>query len=151
MPNRDSYIEFLLEWLAPLGEVTTKSMFGGHAVYCFGTPFALVADNALYLKADDVNRPHFVARGLEPFHPFDNPDAVMQYYQSPPELFEDREALLLWAGGAVAAGTRARLKKKSGTQPASRKQSAARKKPKSLKRVSAPRRAKKKTPRLRRP
>jgi DNA transformation protein len=75
--------------------------------------FALVANNALYLKADDHNRPAFEARGLEAFHPFEDADAVMQYYEAPPELFEDRKALLEWGGGAVAAGLRARDKKKS--------------------------------------
>ena len=112
MPNRTSYIEFLLEQLSPLGEVTMRSMFGGHVVYCRGTPFALVANNALYLKADDHNRPHFEARDLEAFHPFEDPKAVIQYYESPPELFEDRQALLHWAGGAVAAGQRAHAKKR---------------------------------------
>jgi TfoX/Sxy family transcriptional regulator of competence genes len=37
--------------------------------------FALVANNEVYLKADVVNQPSFVARG-----------------QGPPEIFEDREA-----------------------------------------------------------
>lgn len=111
MPNRESYIEFLLEHLAPLGEVTARRMFGGHVIYCLGTPFALVSKNALYLKADDQNRGQFEGRGLEAFHPFDDPQASMNYYQSPPELFEDRDALMLWAGGAVAAGRRAHARK----------------------------------------
>jgi DNA transformation protein len=97
MPNRASYLEFLLEQLAPLGDVTTRSMFG--------------------LKADDHNRPAFEARGLEAFHPFEDANAVMQYYEAPPEMFEDPKALLDWAGGAVAAGRRAKAKKKPRKKP----------------------------------
>ena len=128
MPNRESYMEFLLEQLSPLGDVTARSMFGGHVVYCRGVVFALVANNALYLKADDHNRPAFEARGLEAFHPFEDSGAVMQYYEAPPELFEDRKALLDWAGGSVAAGQRARAKK----MPHKPRKPGSRKKPRKL-------------------
>jgi DNA transformation protein len=113
MPNRNSYLEFLLEQLAPLGEITTRGMFGGHTLYCDGVVFALVADNALYLKADDHNRPGFASRGLGAFRPFKDQAGVMQYYQAPPEMFEDPDALRHWGGGAVAAGQRAVAKKKA--------------------------------------
>ena len=42
-------------------------MFGGYGVYLDRTMFALVADNALYLKVDDDSRGEFEAAGLEPF------------------------------------------------------------------------------------
>ena len=51
MPNRSSYLEFLIEQVSPLGEITSRSMFGGHAVYCDGTVFAPVASDTLYLKS----------------------------------------------------------------------------------------------------
>ena len=112
MPNREAYLEFLLEQLAPLGDVTTRGMFGGHILYCDGFVFALVADNALYLKTDDHNRPDFVRRGLDAFRPYEDRADAMKYHEAPPELFEDRDALLRWGGGAVAAGRRAAAKKK---------------------------------------
>jgi len=37
----------------------------------------------------------------------------MQYYQAPPEIFEDADALLRWGRGAVAAGRRGQAKKRS--------------------------------------
>ena len=111
MPNRASYIEFLVEQLSPLGEITTRRMFGGHAVYCDGTVFALVASDALYLKVDDQNRTQFETSGLQAFHPFGDERLVIQYYQAPPEIFEDADALRRWGGGAVAAGRRGQAKK----------------------------------------
>jgi TfoX/Sxy family transcriptional regulator of competence genes len=35
----------------------------------------------------------------------------MQYYETPPEIFEDPEAMKRWAGAAIAAGRRAHAKK----------------------------------------
>jgi len=110
MANRESYVEFLLEQLAPLGDVTGRRMFGGHALYCNGVVFALVSENALYLKVDDQNRAQFEARGLDAFRPYEDQTVALGYFEAPPELFEDREALMLWGGGAVAAGSRAAAK-----------------------------------------
>jgi DNA transformation protein len=111
MANRASYIEFLVEHLSSLGEITTRRLFGGNSLYCNGTVFALVARDTLYLKADDANRREFEARRLEPLHPFGDESKSMGYYQAPAELFEDADALRHWGEGAVAAGLRASQKK----------------------------------------
>lgn len=111
MANRASYIKFLIEHLRPLGEITTRRLFGGNSLYCDGVVFALVAKDTLYLKVDDRNRPEFESSALEAFHPFGDESKAMGYYQAPAELFEDADALLRWGGGAVAAGRRASAKK----------------------------------------
>lgn len=105
------YMDFLHEQLAPLGEITSRKMMGGHCVYCNGVIFALVANDTLYLKADDVNRPDFEKAGLPAFKPFDDKPTVMQYYLAPPEVFESEQDLRKWAGGSVQAGLRAPKKK----------------------------------------
>jgi len=120
MPNRASYIEFLIEQLSPLGEITTRRLFGGNSLYCDGIVFAVVANDTLYLKADDGNRSEFESSGLEPLHPFGDATKSMQYYEAPPELFEDQNALRRWGGGAVAAGRRAHAKKPKRPRPKKR-------------------------------
>lgn len=112
MANRREYLDYLSEWLSPLGEITMKGMFGGHAVYCGGLIFALVADNVLYLKVDDVSRPRFEALSLSPFQPFPDKPGTMSYYPVPPEFFEDPSATREWAREAIAATKRAAPKKK---------------------------------------
>jgi len=112
MPKPNPYVDYLVDHFEPLGEITARAMFGGHGLYCDGIFFALVASNAVFLKADDVNRPHFEAQGLKAFRPFEDQPGVMQYYEAPAEMFEDTDALKHWAGGAVAAGVRAQAKKK---------------------------------------
>ena len=120
--NRETYLDFLMEQFSLMGEISRRSMFGGHTLYCDGMPFALVASNAVYLKADGHNRPEFEARGLRPFRPFEKSTSVMQYYETPPEVFEDPNSLRHWAGGAIAAGQRARAKSTQARRPVPRKQ-----------------------------
>jgi DNA transformation protein and related proteins len=112
MPARNAYLGFLLEQMAPLGDISSRAMMGGYCLYCDGIVFALVARGALFLKADDVNRGAFTARGLKAFRPFEDQNASMSYYEAPPEIFEDPDAMREWCGGAVQAGRRAQEKKK---------------------------------------
>lgn len=109
---KNAYVEFVVEQLAPMGEITARAMMGGHVLYCDGVVFALISRNELYLKADDGNRPAFEAKGLNVFRPYADRDAVMPYYAAPAEIFEDADAMRAWVGGAVQAGVRAQAKKK---------------------------------------
>jgi DNA transformation protein len=108
MAAKNAYVEWITEWLAPLGEITARSMMGGHVVYCNGIVFALVADGLLYLKADASTRPNFQALGLKPFKPFPDKESVMGYYPPPPEFFEDADVMLEWGRAAVAVGVAAK-------------------------------------------
>jgi DNA transformation protein len=115
MPAKPNpYIDFLIEQLSPLGEITARAMFGGHCLYADGFVFALVANNELYLKADDENRGMFETGGLLPFKPFEDKDEVMSYYQAPPEIFEDSAEMRRWCRPAIEASMRKkRLQAKS--------------------------------------
>ena len=110
MPVKNAYLDFVAEWLSPLGGITARAMMGGHILYCDCVVFALIAHNTLYLKADAETRPRFEALGLKPFFPFEG-KASMSYYQPPAEFFEDEEAMLEWSRTAVGAGQRAKKKK----------------------------------------
>jgi DNA transformation protein and related proteins len=105
------YLDFVVEWLSPLGEITARGMFGGYCLYCDGVVFALVAEDTLYLKVDDATRPRFESLGLKPFRPFEDRPQVMQYYSPPPEFFEDPGMVADWGRAALEAGLRARAKK----------------------------------------
>jgi len=112
-----SFVAFVVEQLAPLGEVRSKSMFGGHGVYAGERFFACVDDGRLYFRVDDVTRPRYEARGMGPFTPM--PKMVMKsYYEVPVDVIEDAAELARWARDAMAAVP---AKKKKGAQPAARK------------------------------
>jgi DNA transformation protein len=113
MPKRSEFVEYLVEQLAPLGEVSAKSMFGGWGIYHEGRMFALVADDTLYFKVDDTNRAEFEREGLQPFR-YERTDrevAVMSYYQPPPAAIDDRDLLCAWAQKGIEAATRAAKEK----------------------------------------
>ena len=108
---KNAYLDFVLEWLAPLGEITSRSMMGGYVLYCNGVVFALIANNTLHLKVGDSTRPRFAALGLKPFQPFPDNPGTMQYYPPPPEFFEDADVMLEWGKAAVEVGKLAAAKK----------------------------------------
>lgn len=111
-PATDSYAEFVLEQLAPLGTITARNMMGGKTLYCDGTIFALIGHGAVYLKADDGNRAMFESRDLPAFQPDPNEPGTMSYYLVPADVLENRDDLARWAAAAVAAGQRSASKKK---------------------------------------
>jgi DNA transformation protein and related proteins len=97
---------FVLDQLAGLGDVTSKKMFGGVGIYCGGVFFAIIARDALYLKADDTTRPAFEAAGSAPFDPYPGRSGKMQYYGVPLDVLESAPELERWARDAVAVGRR---------------------------------------------
>lgn len=111
MGASNQYLEFLREWLSPLGVIASRAMFGGHCLYCDGLTFALVAGNTVYLKADAESKGMFVEAGLGPFQPFPDKPEVMQYYQAPPAFFDNEDEMLCWGRLAVEAARRARDRK----------------------------------------
>jgi len=88
-------------------------MFGGVGIYSRDSFFALIADDELYLKVDESNRPDFEARGIGPFRPYGPDGEAMQYYPIPADLLEDSEALRLWVDKALAVARRKKGKGRS--------------------------------------
>lgn len=108
-------MDYLVEQLASLGDVSARSMFGGWGIYHEGRMFALVADDTLYIKVDDLNRDDFEREGLLPFR-YDRTDrevAVMSYYQPPATAIDDRELLCEWARKGLEAAARAAEKRRA--------------------------------------
>ena len=90
------------------GDIRHRGMFGGVGIYAGDLFFALIADDTLYFKVDDSNRPDFELRGMGPFRPYGESGEVMQYFQVPEDLLEDPEALRPWAEKAIAVAQRKR-------------------------------------------
>jgi DNA transformation protein len=108
MPVSDDYIAYVRELLAGLGPLRFKRMFGGVGIYREELFFAILVDDALYLKADDGNRADYAARGLEPFRyrGKNGRTATMSYYPPPAEVLEDPALLTGWAQKALDAASR---------------------------------------------
>lgn len=100
--------EYALEQLARVvpGGVRPRAMFGGVGIYAGARFFALLAGDALYLKGDDVTRDDFARAGMAPFAPGGDPAQAMSYYEVPPEILDDIDALAPWVDRALAAAER---------------------------------------------
>ena len=103
-------VDHLREIFEQLGSVRARKMFGGYGLYHDGVMFALVADETLYLKADDDTVADFKARGLGPFtYRQHGREVAMSYYMAPAEVLEDPQEAALWGRRAYAAALRAHI------------------------------------------
>ena len=110
--KHDEFVSFLVDTLQSIGPVEAKRMFGGYGLFLGGLMFGLVADNSLYLKADDESKAEFEALGLEPFTYYKKGKPFsMSYYQAPEDALEDPDAMNLWGNTAYSAALRAAAKK----------------------------------------
>ena len=108
MARSSEFVDFVLESLQPLGDVSARRMFGGHGIYKDGLMFALIADDQLYLKVDDGNRLAFEAEGLQRLtYKVKGRPVRMSYYEAPSEGLDDPETLCTWARNAYGAARRA--------------------------------------------
>ena len=103
-----AFVENLQEVFALFGTVTSRRMFGGFGVYHDGLMFALVADDVLYLKADEKSVGAFVGLGLAPFEYVKGGKKMkMSYFMAPEGIFDDPEQARIWAIVAFEAALRA--------------------------------------------
>jgi len=107
------FIEYVQELFAPFGPVRVKRMFGAAGVYLDDLFFAVIADDALYLKVDEENKPRFVERGSTPFlYPMpDGRQVEMSYWRAPDEALESADEAEPWVRLALDAARRSKAKK----------------------------------------
>lgn len=103
------YLDFIKEQLSGFGPVTVRRMFGGAGIFRDGLMFALIADETLYLKADETSKAEFEALALPSFTYMAKGDrkTVMSYWRAPEACLDDRDEMTEWAGKAFAAALRA--------------------------------------------
>jgi DNA transformation protein and related proteins len=117
------FVELLMDALSGLGPVSVRRMFGGAGVYADGVMFGLVADDTLYLKADDETKRAFEAEGLEPFGYQGRTKRIdLPYWRAPERLLDDPDEMVAWARTALAVARRAaaakpKRQRKGGAEP----------------------------------
>lgn len=106
-------VAWVAEAMEPVGAVTSRAMMGGATLYCDGTVFAIVADDALWFKADRVSDAAWDEAGCERFtYERDGGVGTMNYRRAPDEVYDNADALRGWARLALGAGLRAPKRKK---------------------------------------
>jgi DNA transformation protein and related proteins len=106
-------LEYLLDQLAPLGGISSRIMFGGHALFRHGLMVGFVENETLYLKADDINRPAFDKEGMRPFTYATKRGKriALGYWEAPPAVLEEPEELQRWVLDATSAAKRSHAAK----------------------------------------
>lgn len=118
MPVSNAFLEMLHEVLAPLGRISARRMFGGASLYCDGLLFALIADDELFLKADETSKHRYEDEGMEPFTYEGKTGPVsMSYWRAPDRLFDDGDAMLEFVREALQAAARAAAAKRRSKAP----------------------------------
>ncbi len=114
MSDVDGLTEWVREALDGLGTVSARKMFGGMSLYLDGRIFAMIADDALWFKADPLSDPIWEAEGC-PMFSYDFGDGKMSgrmnYRRAPDTVYDDADTLRHWAGVALAAAARAPAKR----------------------------------------
>ncbi|CAA6603533.1 Competence-specific gene regulator [Rhodospirillaceae bacterium LM-1] len=108
MASSAGFADYVCEQLEGLGRVQAKRMFGGFGLYLNSPMFALIADDELYLKADESNRETLLRLGGKPFKPFENKPMMMPYISVSADILDDAEALADLAKDALRAAAAAK-------------------------------------------
>jgi DNA transformation protein len=92
----------VLDQLSVIGDITSRPMFGGWGVYWEGMIFGILHGDRLYFKVDDRSKGDFESRGMGPFRPNER-QTLKSYYEVPPDVLANPEALLSWVKEAIRA------------------------------------------------
>jgi DNA transformation protein len=114
MALTDAFVAHCVELLAPLGAGRVRRMFGGWGLYVDELFIALIADERLYLKADEQTHDGFRRAGCEPFsYSSRGRGAVtLGYWSAPDEAMDSPQAMQPWARLALASAVRAQAAKR---------------------------------------
>ncbi len=109
MSRRSEFVEFVAEQMSFVGGLRIRAMFGGYGVYCDDRIFAIIVDDRLYFKVDPITRAEFEEKGLSPFtYVARGKSMTMQYFEAPPEVFEEPEIMRSWVQKAYGAAVRSK-------------------------------------------
>ena len=113
MPEASPLIEHVIDLLADWGAVEARPRSRGWALYHQGLVFAMLVQDTLYLKVDEVNREHFQAAGGHPLHSAGGDGGVdtwsyytWSYWTPPDSALDEAEELAAWAQSGFEAAQR---------------------------------------------
>ncbi|MDO9319749.1 MAG: TfoX/Sxy family protein [Gammaproteobacteria bacterium] len=112
MATSQSTIDYLLDQLSDLSDVTAKKMFGEYCVYLAGKPVGLVCDEQLYLKPTNAARAMISDVAEESPYPNAKPHILVTA-----DLWEDGEWLAELIQATAGELPAPKLKPKKGKVP----------------------------------
>ncbi|KLN59419.1 hypothetical protein WH96_17745 [Kiloniella spongiae] len=103
--HKDSFSQYILEQLAPLGELKIGRFFGGKSIKYQNKQFCMLMKNRLYFRVSRNNLSDYLDNGSEPFSYLTKNGRVQvkKYYEVPADVLDDIDALRTWAKRAIEA------------------------------------------------
>lgn len=98
--------------LGAVRPVTYRKMFGGAGVYLDGLIVAVLDNDRVYLKIDDVTEGRYIEAGMERFVYDPESGASMPYREVPAEVWQTPEVLAEWVDEALEAAKRKKSARK---------------------------------------
>ncbi len=91
--DRSFHDYIVYDLLGDVPGITSRTMFGGWAIYKNGTIFGIIVAAELYFKVDGENRSEFEQAASHPFvyAKSDGKSITMSYWLVPEEIMEDKE------------------------------------------------------------
>ena len=101
MKNKNEFLNYMLDLLEPMGELSYKPLFGGYAICKHDAAFALVFDATVYFKTDMTNRKDYESYSSNPLtYQKQGKTISLSNLEVPAEVMEDQDRLLQWANTA---------------------------------------------------
>lgn len=101
------FLNYVLELMPFIRSLKVRSMFGGYGLYQEGHIFAIVIRDTLYLKSDAIAQSDFIESGLQRFTYISKERTItLQYFEAPPEVFEESDSMRDWVRKALDASIR---------------------------------------------
>jgi DNA transformation protein len=90
-----------------------RRMFGKTGVFCDGLMFAMVTDDTLYFRVDDLNRAAFKEAESSPPLNYAKKGRTIElsFWRAPERLWDEPDELVAWARTALAAARRVAAKR----------------------------------------
>ena len=105
MPRTAFHDYVMHDLFASFEGITSRAMFGGWGLYRDGVTFGIIADDELYFKVGDKNRPQYEKKGSAPFvyESRGKKVTMKSYWKVPADVMEDAEELLDWVKASCRA------------------------------------------------
>lgn len=115
----DEYLLYILDQAQRWRPLSVKRMFGGVGFFHQGLFIAVIIEEVLYLKADNLNRGAFLAMGSTPFtYQVKGKDRSASLYTISEDIIEDQQEFSVilesaWQAALRAQAIKANKKSKS--------------------------------------
>lgn len=95
--SNNGFVEYIMDRLSPLGNITSRKMFGGYGLYCNKIIFAIIVDDELYFKADTDLAKEYESVASFPFtYQKDEKRVALSYWFVSIDIIEDEDSLKKW-------------------------------------------------------